>query len=96
MGAGRLRHLRPDRLGLRRAVDAVGRPPCPADAGPELLLLRRLESGRKQVRCPRPDLRHPGHRADRDGHCRAGQLRHRLLPHRSRAALAAWPGRYRH
>ncbi|MNN06715.1 hypothetical protein D3C81_1195160 [compost metagenome] len=96
MGAGRHRHLRPDRAGLRRTVDAVGWSPCPADAGPELLLLFRLESGRKQVRRPRPDLRHPGHRADRDGHRRAGQLRHRLLPHRSGTALAAWPGRHRH
>src|SRR5690606_644764 len=53
-----------------------------------------MESGGEPLRRPRTDLRHPGDGADRHGGGGAGELRHRLLPHRSRPALAARSGRH--
>ena len=65
------------------------------DAGPELLLFvaNGIRSRTSTARSRRSTAR--GHRADRDDHRRAGELRHRLVPDRSRAALAARAGRHR-
>ena len=46
---------------------------------------------RPQLRRLRPDLRHAGQLGHRDGHRGAGQLRHRAVPDRDRAGVAAAP-----
>ncbi len=79
----------------RGALDALGRARSVPDLRLQLSLVDRLGCGQPQVRRARADLRHAGHRADRDADRGAGQLRHRALPHRSRAELDARAGRCR-
>ena len=69
-----------------------GRERSPRSAG-SFLTDSRLGCGQRQVRRAGADLRHAGHRAHRHADRRAGQFRHRAVPDRSRAELAARPDR---
>src|SRR5574338_496602 len=86
---------RSDRARRRCRVDGVGRPPGVRDLRLALRHQSRLGRRRGQVRRARPHLRnhrHLDHRAsDRGSH----QHRHRLVPDRHRATLAARADRHR-
>ena len=80
----------------RRRVDGVGRPARVRDLRLGLHHQPRLGRGRRQVRRAGADLRHAGHLAHRAADRGAGQHRHRPVPDRHRAALAARADRHRH
>ena len=62
--------------------------------GLALLRHRRLESGHQAVRRAGADLRHARHLGDRAADRRAGELRHRAVPHRDVPAVAEAPARH--
>ena len=65
--------------------------PAIREYGLSLPVDQRVGSGPGEVRRPGDDLRHAGHLVHRAADRRAGELRHRALPHRTVARLAARP-----